>query len=239
MIKLAFLFDLDDTLIQTSQILIPRAFEDLSEFIENQYGLHFSGGDLRKRKRRLDVQRVRSDFFKDLSAEIGQLLDGGPTGDEIAESLKSHIYERKPKAGDVRLFDGVFEFLSDLKQEGHNLHLVTAGDPGTQRLKIELSGLSSLFIDSIEIIDHKKEDEQKIDVFRRILENSGYHPSQTVVVGDRYSNEISAGLELGLQTWWICSGEHATHLGPDQQASTFTFGSMPALIKWWRNRPQV
>lgn len=102
-------------------------------------------------------------------------------------------------------FDGAKETLMELQRDGHELHLVTAGDKPLQERKIRASGLSSLF-DSVNITGVDKK-----PVMAKI---SRERKDRTMMVGDSPKSDIQPAIELGLtavlvpsHTWAFANAE--------------------------------
>lgn len=122
--------------------------------------------------------------------------------------------------GELTLFPGALDVLRTLKARGVRNFIVTFGDPETQRQKV-----AALALDrepAIERIHYAERGNilTKEEVFRSILRDTGAHPQQALVIGDRPEGEIAAANRLGMHSVRIRRGEFASlepH-APEEQA---------------------
>jgi putative hydrolase of the HAD superfamily len=96
----------------------------------------------------------------------------------------------------------MYETLTQLKQEGHDLFLHTAGDEAIQRKKIAQLQLSAYFENRIFVSRHK--DTQALG---RILNQMHFDPTETWMIGNSLRTDIMPGLELGVQVIYIPATE--------------------------------
>lgn len=229
----AIAFDLDDTLLMTSQLMVPVALRELSKHLKDSYDFHCSPSELRMQKREYEYKRRSAHFFKNLSLQICD-LNQSTTLDakQIEEQILSVMYERTVNESEVRLFPGVDEFLRQLSQQKNlMLFLITAGADKTQKRKIELTKLSPYFSEII-VIDYRSQTTKK-QSFEQLLDKYAFAPEDMLIVGDRYMNEIVSGNSLGCPTAWIQTGEHASEIEADEVESDFTFKTITELIEAW------
>jgi FMN phosphatase YigB (HAD superfamily) len=226
----ALIFDLDDTLIQTSTYILPRAFVELSSFIAEQYSVHLNAFEIEERKRSSTSLERSSLFFNDLALYVKSFIkDDDISPDELTSEMQKIFYERTVSEKEVILYPGVDLFLEDVSRST-SIFLVTAGHHPTQHKKIELSGLKDYF-DEIHVIDYKGK-ETKGDAFNLILAHHNFRPEHVLVVGDRLASEIYQASKLGLTTAWLKSGEH-TQERMDAVTPDFTYESIVELIEGW------
>lgn len=93
------------------------------------------------------------------------------------------------------LFPGALGCLSNLRQQGTILILLTTYSPGRNLNLFNKLGIADLF-DSCRIVDQKT-----VASFLEIL--NGFENSRTFVIGDRLDEEILIGNDLNLTTIWI------------------------------------
>jgi FMN phosphatase YigB (HAD superfamily) len=205
----ALIFDLDDTLLDTYNLLIPHAvkkaglvFQEstglsnttLNEFVINWNKLHstFTGRDL----------------FKEL---INNLLENHKNSLQLkidSESLITKTYESflKPELPDtLSLAKYTVEILSDLKQT-YKLYLVTQGIPESQKEKIKKLNISSYFKQIFVL--NSPAGESKTKAFKEILNLEHCEPKKILSIGNRLSHEIAQAKKLGMKTCHIAIGEH-------------------------------
>ena len=191
----AIAFDLDDTLLDTSDCLAPAANLEAARALVGA-GLEVP----------LDVvQRWRSRVDRRLPADrvdeaVCRML--GESRPEVAAAGRRAYFQRgtKLRRQSLRLFPGVRSLLTRLARE-RDLFLVTWGEPSTQRTKIRLLRLRRWFREVI-IVDRRTSSD-KTHAIKGLLHRRGLIPGQLLVVGDGWSQEIAAGHRLGTRTCWI------------------------------------
>lgn len=121
-----------------------------------------------------------------------------------------------PKIGQIDIFPGVPELLQNLKQN-YSLFLVTAGFESAQSKKIQVLGIGPYFKEIL-IIEPGSPGGKKA-AFVDIQTRYQYAFEQMLIIGDRISNEIRAGNQLGCPTFWVQHGECAHDLptGPEEE----------------------
>jgi HAD superfamily hydrolase (TIGR01549 family) len=207
----ALIFDLDDTLIDTHGQLVQEAHWQACLAMHTA-GLDVPPTELMQTRQRFLLSHPRE--------EINELL-----ANHYGFSCKTIV-----KAGFDAYFNPVFSELELfpetrplLEKWAHNypLYLVTSGYEQAQKRKVELLGIESLF-KAIYYVDIARL-KGKQETFAQILSELGGPAEDLWVVGDRITNEIVAGNNLGLTTVWLCQGECA-HILPqtEQEKPVFT-----------------
>ncbi len=194
------LFDLDDTLYDCFGQRVVAAHRNASHALA-QAGLPASADrilELRMAAIQLDPRLE----FVDL--EVGRRL-GVPITPELRETSRAAYFSTP--VGRLRLFPGALRLLRDLKRRGVRNFIVSFGDPGTQRAKVEALGLDRepaveniFYADRTPVLT-------KAEVFRSILRTVESDPARVLVVGDRPASELRAGKELGMHTVRVRHGE--------------------------------
>ncbi len=95
----------------------------------------------------------------------------------------------------------------------HDLMLVTKGHPEEQRLKIERSGLESLF--TATAVVHEK----AVDTYRAIAKERQLDPTRTWMIGNSPRSDINPALQAGLNAVFI-PNEHTWRLEKEEVAPT-------------------
>ncbi|MFS8563391.1 MAG: HAD family hydrolase [Rhabdochlamydiaceae bacterium] len=183
------IFDLDDTLIDTSGCITPIQLESALQHMMTA-GLAISDEtealDLLKR---LDQT---ADSARSSLSEFLDIMDGKEQFYSIGEKV---IYGDFPSDIVILPLDDVTEILSELK-ETHQLALVTVGEKDLQFKKMEKAGIDSSIFSKIIV----SRDRNKKPHYQAIMEELCSTPQETVVCGDRVTIDLAPAKELGCKT---------------------------------------
>lgn len=200
-------FDLDDTLLNTSETLLPAAQRESWSALK-MAGVELPWEEFLKRWRR--ASRLKEPGKDLIETFVGEIKDpvGRPLSPErlktITEALHQAFYGRRVKESLV-LFEGARKTLEQLAPH-FVLHLLTAGFLGTQRQKVQGLQIESQF-QAIHYCDIER-GEKKEHYFEKILADSSYAPEQHMSVGNRRDTDIGPAKKLGLKTCLMLRGEH-------------------------------
>ncbi len=120
----------------------------------------------------------------------------------------------------ISLFHDVKETLAYLRENKIKIIILTTGNKERQQRKIAFLNLS-LLVDEI-IINNPKINETKKQALKEILERHKLKPKQVVMVGDRIHHEIAPANSLKINTVRILKGKYADQI-PKTQEETPTF----------------
>lgn len=196
------IFDLDDTLADTLGTLIPGALRRAAQAMI-QAGVAASPAVVMAALEVEVMQGKGGDYFGAVAEELGAADPGS------AASAGRRAYLTSDGSG-VQLLPGARRLLQDLATD-RSLHLVTAGDPTTQRAKIDRLGIAPYF-DEVRLVS-SLDGETKAATFRRIVEAHGVEAPLVGCIGDRLAGEIRDGNRVGLTTVWMRRGEFR-HMPP-------------------------
>jgi putative hydrolase of the HAD superfamily len=195
----AIVFDGDDTLWRTEP-LYDAARQRAREIVE-EAGL--DGQAWEERERRLDVDNVARlghsmrrfptscvEAYKELCSE-GGLNPDDAVADAVAAAATAAFEAPAPLLPHAR------EALAALRARGMKLILLTKGDQGLQRRRVEQSGLAPMF-DVIEIVDAKTP-----ETFATVLAKAGVAPNDALSVGNSVPSDVLPSLDAGLRPVWI------------------------------------
>ncbi len=224
----AIVFDGDDTLWRTEP-LYDKARQRARTIVE-QAGL--VGALWEERERRQDVANVARlgysmlrfplscvEAYEQIRAETGSAPDP-EVARAVAEAARTAFEEAAPLVPHAR------ETLEALRNRGLRLILLTKGDPGLQRQRVEQSGLAPMF-DVIEIVDAKTP-----EAFAAVLAQLGVAPSEALSVGNSIPSDVVPSLAAGLQPVWIDAHvwEHEQRTG-DVDGRVIKVEGLPELLK--------
>jgi putative hydrolase of the HAD superfamily len=190
----AFLFDLDQTLIDRTRSLLEflpsqlRRFGADEEFDCDAYVRRFLELDANGYgDKRLAYQALRAEL--DLRADANELL----------EDFRANCFRS------AHLFPGARRVLSELRSVGARMAIVSNGSSGSQMAKIEATGIAEYF-DGIIIsgdLGFAKPDPR---IFRLAAETVGATLSECVFVGDNPERDVAGAGLLGMRTIWLAHG---------------------------------
>ncbi|MGZ3768137.1 MAG: HAD hydrolase-like protein [Bdellovibrio sp.] len=191
-------FDLDDTLLDTSGLLVPLAARRACEAMIAA-GLRCEMQECLRMREDLASSFSHTDIFTQILNKYGSLQNGKAIHDALEEFYNPFIPETLP------LLEGSLENLERLKEK-YNLFLVTMGSPETQAKKIKSLGISKYF-KKIYILNGFI-GEKKDSAFKKILLDEIHHPQALLSIGNRLSSEIRDGKRVGATTCYFAYGEH-------------------------------
>lgn len=195
-------FDLDDTLLDTSGLLVPKALENIHKYW-SELG------------QTLDFQSflsLRDVYLKSHSNStvFEKILEKYPTSNNALALSQAEDFFYEPEIPpNLPLIDGAVELLESLKPKYH-LALLTSGEEPTQRQKIESTKLAQYFHDVF--ITYQPTNYKKRPFFEKLLKEKQISPAQLLSVGNRKSSEIREAKLLGCQTCWFAYGEHISEI---------------------------
>lgn len=189
------IFDLDDTLINTTDQLIPIAISVLRQVLIS-YEISISEHELIKIRQEFFKTNPRQSFNTHLVQQFFDLKEQS----EVLNKLSECFYNI-PLPNSLLLTPDAEKVLKELKA---NLYLVTSGSKVTQFKKIKLTGLEKYFKSW-----HCAEDEvslSKHQLFKELIKDKD--PKSVLVIGNRIDNEIKAANSLGVDSCLYLFGEY-------------------------------
>ena len=198
----AILFDLDDTLLASSETIL-SAWVSLCR----RYGARLGETSDLPRAILKAISRLRqqpggppgeNDLLRD--AVLAAFHKQGIEDADLANTMAQAYPQER---GEVhRPFPGAMETVEYFKTEGVKLALITSGNGEIQRQKVVKHELEALF-DVILIegeIGYGKPEER---VYLEALEQLGVTPSETWMVGDGLEWDIETAQKLGILGIWV------------------------------------
>lgn len=203
----AILFDLDDTLVNTSEAAA-RAWRDVAEAFADRLdltadaverGLHETGDAYwadaaRTRADRLDADGSRRAVTRLALRRLGR-------GDHAtADAMARHYGERRLDR--LTLRDDALDTLAALRDRGVKLALVSNGDAKLQRDKVDRFGLAPWFR-AVLIEGELGYGKPTPRVYERALDACGVPPTAAWCVGDHLDWEVTAPQRMGIAGVWF------------------------------------
>jgi putative hydrolase of the HAD superfamily len=186
----SLIFDADDTLWENN-IYFEHAFDDFVDFLDH------SSLTARQIRDILDeIERVNVKLHGYGAVNFGRNLQQTYrhlTEREIGDSDLVHVMSLAERILEqpVDLIEGVEETLECLSAR-HDLTLFTKGHPEEQRLKVDRSGLGRHFAHTAIVR------EKDADAYRRLVQERGFDPAQTWMIGNSPKSDINPAIEAGL-----------------------------------------
>lgn len=191
------LFDLDGTLIDTNDLIIHSFLHTLDQYYPNQYQredvLPFIGPTL-------------TETFSSINPE---------KTDEMIQVYRKFNNEQHDAL--VKEFEGVYETIQTLNEEGFKLGIVTTKILYTVKKGLKLTKLEPFF-DPVIALDHVTKAKPDPEPIMKALDILHSTPEETLMVGDNY-HDILAGKNAGTKTagvaWSIKGQEYLQQFNPD------------------------
>ena len=189
------IIDLDDTLVDTFDLLIRPLEADAAKLLHEQGLVKLEPDELAARL--LQLRKSAPDTFYE---ELARLA-GGRSG----TAIDRHRAIFRDFAVDALVLSAeVAEMLRGLRS-GNRLVLMTEGRAEVQNSKVEHLQLDTLF-DEVMIVDPERGD-TKAGRLAEYMRRVSAAPEDVVVIGNRLDREIAAAKALGALTIWVRRGE--------------------------------
>jgi putative hydrolase of the HAD superfamily len=197
MIK-AIALDLDDTLIDTSRLLVPLA--SLAAFnAMKKWGLETDFESFERERKLGALSMSHQKIFKMIAEKFCE-----SPSDSMAQAGIDQFYN-PPIPHVLDLLPGALENLNLLFNK-YPLFLVTSGSIPTQLRKVKATGTEKYYQKIFALDGFKKERKKK--AFESILKSLSLQPEELIAIGNRLSQEIHDAKELGCLTCYFKYGEH-------------------------------
>lgn len=183
------IFDLDDTLIDTSGCITHFKLEDALNAMVHEGLVVADYSEALELLRRLNST---SDSARSAIAEFVEILGVDKNYFEIAVR---EVYEHMSPDLPIFPLDGAIEMLTELGSH-HQLALVTIGRPSLQMEKMKKAGIDSRIFSKIAVTEEKN---KKLH-YQMIMDELGYSSTEVLVCGDRIPLDLVPAKELGLKT---------------------------------------
>ena len=190
----AVLFDFDDTLQNR-----PAAFRRFGEYFLAKYRPHLQGEAFEAAFETMKalnnsgyVDYLR--YFTEMPLAVG--MDNPPPANELFSE-----YQRVFPTF-VQLFDGAADTLSQLRERGLLVGIVTNGPCIQQHRKLDVSGLRPL-LNTVAVSTEEGVAKPQVELFYRAAARLGLSPSQCVFVGDHPVNDIDGALQSGMKAIFL------------------------------------
>lgn len=191
-------FDLDDTLLDTSGLLVPMAAQKSCEAMLAA-GLRCQLEECLQMRRELAAELSHTEIFTQIVNHFGTNQKGKAIHDALEKFYNPEFPDVLP------LMTGAEENLQRLSKN-YTLFLVTMGSPEAQNRKIKALNIEKYF--SKVYILNGFIGERKESAFLDIVKNMNHKPQELLSIGNRLSSEIRDGKKVGADTCYFAYGEH-------------------------------
>ena len=201
----------NDLKINTKQI-------DFNQFYSTYVAIN---SDLWKayRNNKISKSELRIKRFKDTLIKL-QVDEN-----ELASELSRLYIKLSPYQ--TKLFPNVINVLSELKNQGYGMHIITNGFKEVQGIKLKKSGLIQYFDEVIcsEEIGFLKPAKE---IFSYSLTKSGALLNNSMMIGDDYKADILGAQNFGMKALYFTPNKKQLELKEDFEFSNFN--QLPFLI---------
>ena len=191
-------FDLDDTLLDTTGLLVPMASQKACEAMLDA-GLRCTMQDCLQMRQELAADLSHTEIFTQIVNRYGTNQKGKAIHDALEKFYNPTVPESLP------LLPDALENLEKLVSE-YKLFLVTMGSYESQVRKIKALKIEQYF-SKIYVLNGFI-GERKESAFLDILRNQKHLPHELLSFGNRLSSEIREGKKVGADTCYFAFGEH-------------------------------
>lgn len=210
--RLALLFDLDGTLVDTVELILASvraAFEG------------------RPGRRPTDAEWIAG-MGQPLRVQLGEFV--GPAEVEaVVERYRAHQQANHERM--TRAFDGAVETVSRLKAEGRPVGIVTSKFQKTAEWTLRHVGLAP-YVDVVVGADTVARPKPDPEPVRHALERLGRRPAEALFLGDS-PHDVAAGNAAGVVTaaalWGACPRSCLEPAAPDHWLASI--GELPGLVE--------
>ena len=194
----SIVFDLDDTLLDTSGLLVPMASLKACQAMIDA-GLQCTLEECMKMRHNLAAEFSHTEIFTQIANHYGTNQKGKAVHDALEAFYNPDIPMFLP------LMAGATENLLHLKEQ-YNLYLVTMGSFQAQVDKIRALQIEKFF-KKIYVLNGFIGEKKEV-AFLDILKNEPHGAEELLSVGNRLSSEIRDAKRVGSDTCYFAHGEH-------------------------------
>ncbi|MBI5051329.1 HAD hydrolase-like protein [Candidatus Micrarchaeota archaeon] len=235
--KKIFLFDLDDTLIDTSKsrkLGLERAYQKLvSECTSNPHKLPaFDEFEQELTKLYKSSKDEDGGKFYDYDAKVFEeycsylsKIGSGLKHTEFSLAARLCWHYRQTKNNSLMARNGAFELLKEIGKTDL-IYCVTEGKCNYQHTKAMLTDIEEM-VDSVIVT------KEKVSELKGFIEQRGFNKSETVMIGDS-ENDITAGKSANVST--ICVKHEGRNYDSFKVQADLTVNSLVEVLEHLRSK---
>ncbi|MBL7544967.1 MAG: HAD family hydrolase [Bdellovibrionaceae bacterium] len=226
----AIAFDLDDTLIDTTNELIPFACRKIHTYLLSEgYPGTFEEFDVLRKN--FVKTKSHKEFFKNLVSTFS--IQDSSRRPDIISNLNQLFYEPTIPSH-LTMMPGAEDNLMYLGSK-YTLFVVTAGVVAAQKRKLAQLRIERYVKHAHVLIVGEGAFSTKKTAFEKILQDEDLRPQELLSIGNRLSQEIRMAKQLACDTCYFQHGEHAEDTAQDHfEIPDFTIHSHKELISTCR-----
>ena len=194
----AIAFDLDDTLLDTSGLLVPAATQHSFKILI-QHGLKLSLAECEKQR----LEMIRTVSHKDVFLNLALLYGSAATQAVVPQAIAA-FYE-PPLPANLPLLPGARQNIDYLKKNNYLLYVVTAGADATQRGKVKALGIQDDFL-KVYVIDSLHQQRKKA-AFLDIIKLNAISNKELLCIGNSLTSEIYDAINIGAKSCYFEFGD--------------------------------
>ncbi len=213
------IFDLDDTLIDTSACITPVKLERALQCMVEQ-GLEL--GDFEQALDLLLRLDSKSESAQSALEEFIEINDFDPKFLSIAVNEVYHVFREEIPVFPV---EDAVEVLSSLSYE-HKMAIVSVGNQELQMWKLKKAGIDSSLFCKILVLEEKN----KKKYYEALIQEMNLSPKDVVVCGDRVAIDLTPAKQLGCKTVHMKKGRGIHSAGSEREVD-FTITQLSQMGK--------
>ena len=213
------IFDLDDTLIDTSGCITPVKLEKALQCMVEE-GLEL--GDFQKGLEQLLSLDRKSESAKSALEEFMEINDF----DSKFLPLALHeVYSSFSEEIPVFAVEDAVEVLANLSYD-HKMAIISIGKPELQMWKLKKAGIDSSLFCKIIVLEEKN----KKKYYEELIQELNLSPSDVIVCGDRIPVDLAPAKQLGCKTIHMKKGRGLHSVGSEREVD-FTITHLSQISK--------
>jgi len=199
---LLIIFDLDDTLIDTSGSILPGVLKNALKAMQG------AGFPIKNFKSAYDELLHLNAFHISSKEAVREFLEINQAPSSCFEIGMREIYGSPQFNDPIQPMEDAAQVLQELSTD-HQLLLVTKGKETIQRKKMKRAGISTRFFTRLYFCV----DGDKKKAYQKIARETGISPSNALVCGDRIALDLAPAKMLGYHTVQIKWGRGLGNTG--------------------------
>lgn len=197
-------------------------WQKMSE-IYSAMGAPYTAGELKKSFRLLEREQVQSLGIPDAEPDLHRVFEGLYRRKGVRcgqdQARLTAITFRALSRKKLRVYDGVEEFLGELRRRGKGIYLLSNAQTDFTRPELEMLGLTSYF-NGIFISSEQGCKKPSRLFFQKLLDAYGLDPGTCIMIGNDEQADIAGAGLLGMDTFYF-----HTDISPRQ------YGAVPATYR--------